>query len=45
MKTTVRKVFQGFEGKNATNDEKGGQACDTASERTVYSLTREPNAV
>lgn len=45
MKTTVRKIFQGSEGKKITNDEKRGQTCDMMSESTVYSLTREPNAV
>lgn len=44
-KTTMRKVFQWFEGKkNATNDEERGQARDTVSESTEYIVTREPNA-
>lgn len=34
------RYFRDLKEKNATNDEKRGQACDTASERTVYSLTR-----
>jgi len=37
--------FRDLKENDVTNDEKRGQACDTTSERPVYRLTREPNAV